>query len=314
MPATASSRQSASAPASRAEPLMDADRELADVLVVGSANLDLVARTARHPLPGETVLGHGYEEHPGGKGLNQAVAAARSGARTRFVAAVGHDNAGDRLREVAAHDGINVDDVTSTDAAPTGRAMIIVDDHAENSIVVIPGANEHCPAPQSIDATVVLVQLEVPLDVVAATFAAARSAGALTVLNPAPATELSPALLGLCDVVIPNEHEVDLLGGVDALHAAGVSTVIVTQGAAGIRICDANGTRSLPAFPVTPVDTTGAGDAFCGAFAAGLAAGLAIDAACARAVVAGALATTQHGAVPSLPTSSDIDAALSADA
>lgn len=292
---------------------MVADRTLTDVLIVGSANLDLVARTARHPLPGETVLGHDYEEHPGGKGLNQAVAAARCGARTRFVAAVGRDNAGDRLREVAAQDGINIDDVTATDAAPTGRAMIVVDDHAENSIVVIPGANKNCPTPEVIDATVVLVQLEVPLTIVTATFAAARSAGALTVLNPAPATALSPALLGLCDVIIPNEHEVDLLGGVDALHAAGVATVIVTQGAAGIRISDANSTRSLPAFPVSPVDTTGAGDAFCGAFAAGLAAGLDIDAACARAVVAGALATTRHGAVPSLPTSSDIDAALNAD-
>lgn len=292
---------------------MDADRVWADVLVVGSANLDLVARTTRHPLPGETVLGHDYQEHPGGKGLNQAVAAARSGARTRFVAAVGRDNAGERLHEVAADNGIIVDDLTPTDAAPTGRAMIIVDDRAENSIVVIPGANEHCPTPEVVDATVVLVQLEVPLPIVAATFTAARSAGALTVLNPAPATALSPALLALCDVVIPNEHEVELLGGVDALHAAGVTTVIVTQGAAGIRISDAHGTRSVPAFPVTPVDTTGAGDAFCGAFAAGVAAGLDIDAACARAVVAGALATTQHGAVPSLPTSSDIDAALSAE-
>lgn len=284
---------------------------MAGVCVVGSINLDLVARTARHPRPGETLLGFDYSEHAGGKGLNQAVAAARSGASTQLIAAVGEDDAGVRLLGIATAEGIDVDSVSSHAQSPTGRAVIVVDDNAENSIVVVPGANQFCPVLTEVSKTVVLAQLEVPVTSVLESFRAARRAGAITILNPAPAAALPPELLELCDVIVPNEHEIDILGGAEPLLAAGVSTIIVTLGSHGIDLIDAAGTRHIDAHDVEPVDTTGAGDAFCGCLAAGLAAGLTIDAASGRAIIAGALATTRHGAVPSLPTQMEIDREIS---
>lgn len=281
-----------------------------DVCVVGSANLDLVAGSARIPGPGETVLGHSYAEHPGGKGLNQAVAAARSGAAVAFVAAVGDDTAGARLRGVLADDGIDATHVTTVDA-PTGRALIVVDDHAENAIVVVPGANAAVVPPfDTPPASVVLCQLEVPVAAVLHAFAEARGGGARTVLNPAPAATLPAELMANCDVVVPNEHEVELLGGVDALLAAGVGTVVVTRGAAGVDVHTAAGRFHVPPFAVTPVDSTGAGDAFCGSLAARLAAGDSIEGAVRWAAAAGALATTVHGAVPAQPTRDRIEALL----
>ena len=282
----------------------------ADVCVVGSANLDLVAGAARIPGPGETVLGHSYAEHPGGKGLNQAVAAARSGARVTFVGAVGADAAGDRLRGVLADDGIVASHLAVTEA-PTGRALIVVDDRAENSIVVVPGANAEVTPPFEVpDAAVVLCQLEVPVEAVAHAFRAGRAAGARTVLNPAPAAALPAELLALCDVVVPNEHEVVLLGGVEALLAAGVGVVVVTRGGAGVDVHTPAGTHHVAPFPVEPVDTTGAGDAFCGSLAARLSQGDGIDDAVRWAAAAGALATTVHGAVPAQPRRDQIEALL----
>lgn len=281
-----------------------------DVCVVGSANLDLVAGAARIPGPGETVLGHSYAEHPGGKGLNQAVAAARSGAAVAFVGAVGDDAAGTRLREVLAIDGIDPARLAVTDA-PTGRALIIVDDRAENSIVVVPGANATVVPPVDVPpSAVVLCQLEVPVESVVHAFRSARAHGALTVLNPAPAAELPADLLAVCDVIVPNEHEVELLGGVGRLRDAGVGIVVVTRGGAGVDVHTADGTHHVPPFPVVPVDTTGAGDAFCGSLAARLAAGDTIAAAVRWAAAAGALATTVHGAVPAQPTRGRIEALL----
>jgi ribokinase len=286
-----------------------------DVVVVGSANLDLVARSPRHPAPGETVLGTGYAEHPGGKGLNQAVAAARSGARTAMVAAVGTDAAGRDLLEVAIADGIDARWIAQLDGATTGRALIVVDDRGENSIVVIPGANAQLRAPESLPAAiVVLAQLEVPIATVTEAFRMARAAGATTVLNPAPAQHLPAALLEVCDIVVPNEHEVELLGGVEHLLAHGVRAVVVTLGADGADVMRPSGRRHQEPFAVEPVDTTGAGDAFCGAFAARLAAGESIERAVEWAAAAGALATTSFGAVPSLPTAEAVSAVLSAAA
>lgn len=280
------------------------------VCVIGSANLDLVAHAARHPLPGETLLGTEYHEFPGGKGLNQAVAAARAGAPTQLIASVGDDDAGRRLLAVARDEAIDVEAVHIDGTLPTGRAMIIVDKAGENSIVVIPGSNDRCPAATSATQRVVLAQLEVPIDTVLRSFDTAKSAGAATILNPAPATDLPSDLLERCDIIVPNEHEVELLGGVAHLHNAGVRTVIVTLGAHGVLISVDGSETRLPAYPVTPVDTTGAGDAFCGNLAAGIAAGMSTIDASRRAVVAGALATTKHGAVPSLPTAAAVDAAL----
>ncbi|MGB7879931.1 MAG: ribokinase [Ilumatobacteraceae bacterium] len=286
-----------------------------DVAVVGSVNLDLVTTTHRLPGPGETVAGTGYAEHAGGKGLNQAVAAARSGASVALIAAVGDDDAGRQLRAVAEAEGIDVSAIDVVDA-PTGRALITVDEQAENSIVVVPGANAFVRADAPVDARVVVAQLEIPIETVIAAFRAARNRGGRTILNPAPARTLPVELLEVCDVVVPNEHELARIGGADTLFARGVGTVITTMGAAGVSVREmvdgVTGAWTQPAFEVTPIDTTGAGDAFCGALAARLAAGDGLREAVRYAAAAGALATTMAGAVPSLPSSPDIERLLDA--
>ena len=281
------------------------DVTVLDVVVVGSLNLDLVARTPRIPGPGETVLGTGYAELPGGKGLNQAVAAARAGASVAMIGAVGDDAAGTALREVARADGIDDSLITEIAGVPTGRALIAVDDAAENSIVVVPGANARVEFDELPAARVVLAQLEISPAVVAAAFRAARAQGATTVLNPAPAELVTPEVLELADVVVPNQHELAVLGGREALAAAGVRTLVVTLGADGADLFD-GADPTAPAhhvtpFDVVPVDTTGAGDAFCGGLAARLAAGDDLHSALVFAAANGALATTVAGAVPSLP-------------
>ena len=275
------------------------------VLVVGSANLDLVATTVRHPAPGETLIGHDYSEHPGGKGLNQAVAAARAGSPTRFVGAVGRDDAGQTLTRVAGDAGVDTSEVAVVDVS-TGRALILVADSGENSIVVVPGANELCPAGAARAGEVVLAQLEVPLNTVESTFRSAREVGATTVLNPAPARPLPPELLELVDIVVPNEHELDLLGGVANLLEKGVGTVVVTLGAEGARVHTSEGAVDIPTLSVDAVDTTGAGDTFCGYLASGLASGLPLESAARRGCLAAALSTTRSGAVPSIPTSAEV--------
>lgn len=281
-----------------------------DVRVVGSANLDIVATTTRHPLPGETVHGEQYHEYPGGKGLNQAVSAARSGARVAFVGAVGNDAAGDRLVEVLLTDGIDATDVTRVNGA-TGRAVIVVDEHGENTIVVVPGANADVVyGPTGSAANVVLAQLEIPTTTVAAALTAARADRSITVLNPSPATPLAIELIEVCDVIVPNEHEVALLGGVDVLLGSGCGAVVVTLGGNGVDVHTSNGVEHLAAFSVEVVDTTGAGDAFCGALASRLAAGDPLAAAVRWASAAGALATTRYGAVPAQPTAAAISALL----
>jgi len=280
-----------------------------DVTVFGSANLDVVVRAERHPAPGETVLGRQLAEHPGGKGLNQAVAASRSGARVAFVGALGADPAGAGLAEVLAAEGIDHRHVATSDV-PTGRAIIVVDDRGENTIVVVPGANGTVEPPAALPAAkVLLAQLEVPLPAVAGALREARAAGALTVLNPAPAAALPDEILAWCDIVVPNEHEVALLGGAEHLLARGARAVIVTLGGRGAEVVTPDGTTRIDPHPVTPVDTTGAGDAFCGSLCARLAAGDELLAAARWAAVAGALATTAAGAVPAQPTAAAIEAA-----
>ena len=284
-----------------------------DVVIVGSANLDLVAGAPRIPAPGETVLGETFAEHAGGKGLNQAVAAARAGARVAMIGAVGQDAAGAALRRVMTSEGIDDAGIVTLEGVPTGRALITVSADGENSIVVVPGANAAVVPPEVLPPSrVVLAQLEVPVAVVAAALAAAHAAGATTVLNPAPAQRLERSVLAATDVIVPNEHEVELLGGVEALLAAGVATVLVTLGSRGVDVVTSGGTRRQPAFQVTPVDTTGAGDAFCGALGARLATGANLDDAVAFATAAGALATTTAGAVPSLPTRTAVERFLGA--
>jgi len=289
-----------------------------DVVVVGSANMDLVARVVRLPHPGETVSAHDYFEACGGKGANQAIAAARAGARTAFIGAVGGDAAGDTLRAAFVHDAVDVS-LLATVREPTGRALIGVSDDAENLIIVVPGANhalsvDHIDAAAALlaNAKVVLVQLEVRLAVVQR---AVELAGhdTIVVLNPAPASELPDDVLRHVDVITPNEHEVALLGGAAALVARGVANVVVTQGARGALLVTRDSETRIEPFAVTPVDTTGAGDAFCGVLSARLAVagGLAELALALRAAaVGGALATQTAGAVPSLPVWSQVAAAL----
>ncbi len=282
-----------------------------DVIVLGSANLDLVATVNRLPGPGETVSGDTFAEYPGGKGLNQAVAAARAGARTAFVGAVGADSAGDALLAVMAADGIDADGVRRVQE-PTGRALIGVSHQGENSIIVVAGANATVTGDSLPPATVVLAQLEVPVAAIERAFTAARAAGALTVLNPAPAQPLDEALLRQCDLVVPNEHEAALLGGAEHLLSLGAKAVVVTMGPKGARLHTAEGVVDIAPFAVTPVDTTAAGDSFCGALAARLAAGESLPDALRYASAAGALSTTKAGAVPSIPRRADVQALLSA--
>ncbi|MFM8482997.1 MAG: ribokinase, partial [Actinomycetota bacterium] len=287
-----------------------------DVLVVGSTNLDLVATVEHLPEPGETVLATSYAEHAGGKGLNQAVASRRAGADTAFITCLGTDAAGSGLHRLIVNESIAAH-VTDHDG-PTGRALISVDGDAENSIVVVPGANAHLTlgAVESFRrvlerARVILCQLEVPLEAVEAALAIGKAGGARTILNPAPARDLPPSLLSLCDVIVPNQHEIAMLGGTSALLDAGVGTIVVTLGARGIRVVTAEGDMEIPPYAVRALDTTGAGDAACGALAASLALGDDITTAARRASAAGALAATRPGAVPSLPYREEIDALVS---
>ena len=277
-----------------------------DVVVVGSANLDIVARTTRLPKPGETVIGSHFFEACGGKGVNQAIAASRAGANTAFVGAIGDDHAGETLRAALFNDGVDTSALQIV-GAPTGRALIGVSNDGENSIIVVPGAN-HLLTSGGIDrnaqillsAKVLLCQLEVPLEVVRRALEV-TGPNTIRILNPAPAQILSRELLQLVDVIIPNEHEIKLLGGASQLLQFGVKTIVVTQGARGAVLITSAGERQIPPLRVNPVDTTGAGDAFCGMLAACLSKGESMDFALKASVVAGALSTLVEGAVPSLP-------------
>ena len=272
-----------------------------DVVVVGSCNLDLVSTTTHLPSPGETLRAVAYAEHAGGKGLNQAVACARMGARTAFIGCVGNDSAGTMLRDLLNSEGIDTSQLVTVDA-PTGRAFITVDASGENTIVIVAGANAH------LDKTVItvpsskvlLAQLEIPLSVVTQVFTEARNA--ITVFNPAPAAVIPNELLSLCDYAVPNETESEALGGTKFLLRSGVNTVITTLGERGAEISDATSTTAVTPYPVNAIDTVGAGDAFVGALCAELARGETIEHAARIASIAGALATTVHGAMPSLPT------------
>jgi ribokinase len=291
-----------------------------DVTVLGSANLDVVVRVARLPAPGETVLALDRDRLPGGKGLNQAVAAARAGARTAFVAAVGRDDAADLLLATLHDAGVDSSAVRRSDR-PTGTALVTVQESGENSIVVDPGANTDVrpagPGRAAVTgARVLLAQLEVPLPVVAEEVAAAHDAGVTVVLNAAPSQPLPADLLAAVDVLVVNQHElrdVTGLSSVDVALAAladQVRAVVVTLGVDGARWWSADGDGSAPGLPAQVVDTTGAGDAFAGTLAAALAAGAGLDQAVRRGTAAGALSVERAGAAVSMPTRAEIDARL----
>ena len=277
------------------------------VVVVGSGNVDLVSQVERIPSPGETVLSTGFATHAGGKGNNQATAAARAGAATTFVGAFGDDDNGARLRESLTESGVRP--LVRTSDEPTGTALITVSTSGENAIVVNAGANTTLtgltPEERSVvaGAGLVLMQLEIPLDTVTE---AAEVASGRVVLNAAPARQLPEELLTHVDLLIVNEHEAALLGGADHLLAV-VPAVVVTLGADGALVRTRDTTTEVPGITVDVVDTTGAGDTFCGALVAALDERMPLDDAVRFATVAAALSVRRAGAVPAIPTREEID-------
>jgi ribokinase len=302
------------------------------VLVFGSINMDLVARTPRLPAPAETITGHEFFTAPGGKGANQAVAVARLGTPTKMVGRVGADAFGPELLQNLAAAGADVSPVYTDPEVSSGVAIIAVDDQAQNNIIIVPGANGRVgPADQDrlethlAGAKVLLLQLEVPL---AATIAAARLGrqhGVTVILDPAPARELPPELYASVDFITPNEVEAAHLVGfevktpADAGRAAtvllgrGVKTVIIKMGALGALYATQSGEQAfISAFPVEAVDTVAAGDAFNGGLAAALVEGQPLATAVRWGAAAGALSATKWGAQPSLPNRAEFEAFLSA--
>lgn len=287
------------------------------IVVVGSVNSDLVARVARHPAPGETVLASGHETMPGGKGANQAVAAARLGSNVVFVGRVGADEAGHGLAAEFVREDIDTSHLTIDQDAPSGLAIITVDDAGENSIVVSPGANGrvtsedvHGASAALMAATATLLQLEIPLEAVSA--AACISEG-IVIVNAAPAAALPDTLIRATDVLVVNRGELEALTGSDdptSARTLPVPVTVVTLGPDGARIVRAESDDAVAAPRVSPVDTTGAGDTFCGALAAGLDHGLTLEASVARAVVAGSIAVTAAGARSGMPNVAELEAAL----
>lgn len=280
-----------------------------DIVVVGSINHDLTVVTPRHPAAGETVLGTAHYSGGGGKGANQAVAAARLGAVVTMVGRVGADDHGRALTAALAVEGVDVSAIGIDEDAPTGIAVITIDASAENTIVVSPGANSRLQ-PGHLDheliaaAPVVLAQLEVPLETV--TEAAQLCTGTF-ILNPAPARPLPNELLQRVDVLVPNRSE---LASLEEWRLDSPPSTVVTLGAGGaMLIADGESTR-VPAPEVEPVDPTGAGDAFCGALAVALSHGSSLREAVERAVVAGAIATTRRGAQAAMPTTEEVEALL----
>ncbi|QNE46494.1 ribokinase [Glaciihabitans sp. INWT7] len=297
-----------------------------DVTILGSANLDIVFGVDRIPSPGETLLAASSERYPGGKGLNQAVAAARSGASTSFIGALGSDDAGELLAATMAEAAIDSARVRRQ-SAPTGQAFIVVDQSGENTIIVASGANASVTTlePQDIEllsrTDVLLMQLELPFSVVTEAAATARDLGCVVMLNAAPAHGLSEAVFGCLDVLIVNEYEARIVGGSDDLAeasrrlAARVPRLIVTLGSAGSALYQHGAEVARIAAPrVTSVDATGAGDTFCGAFAAAIAEGQPFEAAARFATAAAALSVQTIGAVPSVPMRAQVDDALNASA
>lgn len=293
-----------------------------EVVVVGSANVDLLLTVPRIPAPGETVLATGRRHGPGGKGLNQAVAAARAGAATTFVGSVGADAEGRLVREVLR--GESITPVLHETDRPTGLAVVAVDDAGENAIVVAAGANAaltalHGEGVEAVRGAAVLVaQLEVPLSLVQQAVAVATDAGAHVVLNAAPVTDLPDDLLRAVDVLVVNEGEARVLAGgpstdPEALArrlAARARSVVLTLGGAGVLVEGPSGPVRVPALQVEVADTTAAGDTFTGYLAAGLAAGAPLHDAARRAAVAAALCVTRAGAVQSVPHAAEVSALL----
>ncbi len=285
-----------------------------EVLVVGSVNADLVTRVDRRPAPGETVLGSDLETHPGGKGANQAVAAARLGGRVAFLGRAGTDGQGDFVRDALRGDGVDISHLIAT-PGPNGVALITVGPEGDNSIIVSPGANARvseedvaAARPLFEAGSVVSLQLEIPLPAVLAAARAADAAGARVVFNLSPPAAVPDELLALCDPLVVNEHEADFLGATDpsGLLSRGPRSVVITRGADGATVADRDGATDVPSPKAEVVDTTGAGDAFTGALCVRLARGDDLATAARFAARVGAAAVRRPGAQSSFPTLDDL--------
>jgi ribokinase len=297
------------------------------LVVLGSVNADHVLQVASFPRPGETLLGHSYAVIPGGKGANQAVAAARLGADTAFIACVGDDSFGRNMITEFNRDGINTDAVMIEQDKPTGIAMIQVAATGENSICISAEANA-CLTPDRIaphydlikQADTLLMQLETPIATIVQAAKIAQQSGTRVVLNPAPAQPLSDELLALVDLITPNETEAELLTGIkvvdmasaqvaaDVLHNKGIAQVMITLGSQGVWISEDGVGKQVKGFRVDAIDTTAAGDTFNGGLLAGLQAGLVLDEAIRFAHGAAAISVTRAGAQTSIPVQAEVEA------
>ena len=296
------------------------------IVVIGSSNTDMIIKIDRIPRPGETVIGGRFSTAPGGKGANQAVAAARAGGDVAFIGRVGNDMFGSEALKGFAADDINIDHIIKDTTAPSGVASIFVDRNGQNSIAVAGGANANL-SPADIEAAektiagadILVMQLETPIETVTAAAMMAHADGVKVILNPAPARPLTDDLLKTVSILTPNETEAELLTGIgvetegDARKAAealldrGVSTVLVTLGENGVIIATADGVKKVDAFDVDPVDTTAAGDVFNGALAVAIAEGSQLAKAVLFANAAAAMSVTKLGAQPSAPWRAEID-------
>lgn len=299
------------------------------ILVIGSSNTDMIIKLDKIPVPGETVIGGEFSTAPGGKGANQAVAAARAGGNITFIASVGNDSLGAQAIEGFRRDGINVDYIKRIENVASGVALIFVDKKGENSIAVASGANatlnfDHIKDLKEVisQAQILLMQLETPISTITLAAQLAHEAGVKVILNPAPAQPLDDNLLKTVSIITPNETEAELLTGIkvedesSAAEAAkillskGIETVIITLGANGVFLATRNEQKMIPGFKVDAIDTTAAGDVFNGALAVGLAENKSFDEAIRFANAAAALSVTKLGAQPSAHSRQEIDSYL----
>ena len=278
------------------------------VLLIGSLNIDLVSRVETMVKPGETIMGKDFQTFPGGKGLNQAVAAARAGGEVTMVGVLGTDSNSQVIRRLMKDEKIDQSFVSEVDGV-CGTAIIEVDSSGQNRIIVIAGANSKLKA-KNVDEKALSSIKE------------AKEVEFFTILNPAPAAALSNSFVSYVDLLIPNQFEAETLTGIRVsdeasaieagkkLMATGIGSVLITLGGDGSLLITKDGSQHFPAFSVSPIDTTAAGDAFCGALATSLSKGVSLQDAIPFASAAGALATTKTGATPSLPTASEISSML----